>query len=119
MKKEHRLPLISILILLIGFAFCRFVFFGVHGMKEWPTILFVSGLVVIAISSFYKCKFISISASIGYIIAFVLAVFFEQDYADPTGAMTMNNLWIIWTASYLCFILLGIIVEVVKRYGKK
>ncbi len=119
MKKEYRLPFISILILLIGFVFCRFVFFGVHGMKQWPTALVVSGLVVIAISSFCKCNFISIFTSIGYSIAFVLAVFFEQDYADKAGAMTMNSLWIIWTVSYLCLILLGIIVEAVKRYGKK
>lgn len=119
MKRKYNIPFISILVLLIGFVFCRYVFFGVHGMKQWPTILFVSGLVGIAVSSFFKCKFISISASFGYIIAFVLAVLFEQDYAEPTGAVTMNSLWIIWTVSYLCYVLLGVIVEIVKRYEKK
>ncbi len=31
MKRKYKIPFISILVLLIGFVFCRYVFFGVHG----------------------------------------------------------------------------------------
>ena len=119
MKKEYKIALVSTLILVLGFVLCRFVFFDIHGMKQLPLILFVCGLVVTAVSSLCKCKFVPIANSVGYIIAFVIAVIFESDYADPTGAMTMNNLWIIWTVAYLCFVVIGIVAEIVKRHRKR
>lgn len=116
MIKNYRMQLISAIILLFGFVLCRYMLFGVfHKMKSWPTALFVFGVVIILVSMLFKSKYMPFFTSLGYIISFAIGVIFEQDYADPTGAMTMNNLWIIWTYAYLCFVLVGIIADVIKR----
>ena len=48
---------VSLGILLIGFALGRYVFFGVHGMKEFPVTLFVLGLAVMLISVLTSKRF--------------------------------------------------------------
>ena len=42
-----------------------------------------------------------------------------DNYADPTGAMTLNNGWIICIIVYLVIVCIGIGVEVIARKKRK
>ncbi len=117
--KKYRVGILSAVILLFSFVLCRFVFFDKHGMKSWPLVLFVVGTVIVSISVFFSCKYLPLFTSLGYPVAFAIGAIFQRDFADPTGAMTLNNMWIIWTIAFLCLVSVGGIVETMKRKNAK
>ena len=43
-RKNAVLYLASLCVLCAGYLLCRYVFFEVHGMKQWPACLFLLGL---------------------------------------------------------------------------
>ena len=51
-RKNAALYLASLCVLCAGYLLCRYVFFEVHGMKQWPACLFLLGLVVLGVSFF-------------------------------------------------------------------
>ena len=57
-KKSVVNHVISLGILLVGFILGRYVFFDVHGMKEFPVVLLILGLVVMVISGLSTKKII-------------------------------------------------------------
>ena len=101
---------IALGILLVGFIFGRYVFFDVHGMKEFPVVLLILGLVVMVISGLSTKKIIPYFISIGYIIGFVLGFIIQETKIDTNG-VSVNNLWVIWAVVYVAFIVLGVICE--------
>lgn len=109
------------LLLCLGafYLLCRFAFFGMHGMTQWPNFLAVIGLVILLAAIVLELKWMSIAAAFGYIIGFGLGAVFNTDGLDPGGGTT-NDLWIIWAAAYLVCVLIGLVVDVVKkRTGKQ
>lgn len=113
-KKNICVHLLSLCVLCFGFVLCRYVFFEIHGMKEWPELLFGIGFVFVAISFFLKGKIMPICTSFAYIVSFVIGAIFETDGVDAGGEKT-NNLWIIWTVGFICLIAIGIISEINRR----
>lgn len=109
-KKNALIHVVSLSVLCIGFVLCRYAFFGLHGMKQWPELLFGVGLVSLTISFFLNGKTTPIFTSFAYIVGFAAGIVFETDGVDAGGAGT-NNLWIIWTVVFLCLILVGVISE--------
>ena len=114
MVKKCFFVFLSAAILILSFILCRFVFFDLHGMKEWPVVLLVSGGLIIVITMFFKCRYIPLFTSVGYLLAFIVGAVFQTDYTAPTGERA-NSFWIIWTITYLCVIAAGVVTEVVKR----
>lgn len=113
MKKKKVIPyVISIFLLCFGYILTRYIFFDVHGMKQLPFILFVCGIAVIAVSFITKTKWISVITALSYIGGFVVGVIFQTNAVDEGGGRT-NNLWIIWTVVYICFVFLAIINELI------
>ena len=51
---------LSLGVLCIGFVLCRYVFFDMHGMKQWPVILFGVGIIAVAISFILEGKAMSV-----------------------------------------------------------
>ena len=102
--------LLSLGALCIGFALCRYVFFDIHGMKQWPVILFVIGIIAVTISFILEGKTVPICTALLYIAGFVAGVFFQTDGTD-SGGTTTNNLWIIWTVVFICLTLAGVIYD--------
>ena len=82
---------IALVILLVGFILCRYTFFDIHGMKEFPKVLLVLGLVVTAISALTKKMFLPYFVSMGYIIGFVFGFVFQVSRIDANG-ISVNNL---------------------------
>ena len=109
-KKNFILHLISLGILCICYVLTRYVFFDLHGMKVWPLVLFVCGIVVIVVSFVAKANLVPIFTALSYITGFVVGAIFQTDGLDTGGGRT-NNLWIIWTVVFLCFTLASILTE--------
>ena len=109
-KKNLTLHLIFLGILCAGYVLARYVFFDLHGMKEWPLMLFVCGIVVIGISLIAKGKQTPIFTALSYIAGFVAGAIFQTDGLDAGSGKT-NNLWIIWTVVFVCFTLASILTD--------
>ena len=56
MKKSTNVAvhLISAAILLVDFLLCRYLFFDLHGMKDWPVFMLGLGIAVLVISFLLK-----------------------------------------------------------------
>jgi len=120
MKEKNKKLLVRIApfgILLFGFVLCRFVFFGLHGMKEWPLDLFLAGLIVLTLSLITKKRIIAWFTSIGYLVGFFAGVLFHTEGFDPGGGRT-DNLWQIWTVTFIVCIVAGAIAETVMKWRR-
>ena len=103
-------------ILIVGFVLGRYVFFDVHGMKEFPVTLLVLGLAVMLISVLTVQKVLPYFTSAGYIIGFVFGFLFQVTQMDANG-VSVNNLWVIWAGVYVAFIIVGFLCEsILKKY---
>lgn len=120
MKKQNKkwyLCFLPVGMLLLGYVLCRFAFFGLHGMKEWPLNLLLVGLVVVLLSMITKKQVIAWFASAGYLVGFFTGVLVHAEGFDPGGGRT-DNLWQIWTVVYICCMVAGAIVETVIKWRK-
>ena len=103
-------------ILMIGFVLGRYVFFDVHGMKEFPVTLLVLGLAVMLISLLTSQKVLPYFISTGYLIGFGIGFLFQVTKMDANG-VSVNNLWVIWAGVYVAFIVAGFLCEALfKKY---
>ena len=117
-KKNVVIHLLSLGVLCIGFVLCRYVFFDIHGMKQWPVILFAIGIIAVTISFILEGKTMPICTAFSYIAGFVVGVIFQTDGTDAGGATT-NNLWIIWPVVFICLTLSGTIYDKFLSPSKK
>ena len=101
-KNKHLLlsHLYSLGALLAGFIICRYVFFNLHGMEEWPVDLLIAGLVVQLLSLLARRQYAPWFCAVGYSLGFWLGVIFYKKGFDPGGGRT-DNLWQIWTIVFL------------------
>ena len=113
--KKYGIGLLSMAILIASFLICRFALFDMHKMKQFPLVLLIAGGLFIGISMLFRCSRFPLFASLGYPVSFAAGLIFRQDYADPTGAMTLSSMWII----YLVIVCIGIVVEVIARKKRK
>lgn len=103
-------------ILIVGFVLGRYVFFDVHGMKEFPVTLLILGLAVMLISILTSKKVVPYFISVGYIIGFVFGFLFQVTKMDANG-VSVNNLWVIWAGVYVVFIIVGFLCDAfLKKY---
>ena len=118
-KHQQRLLIHSICtgVLLLGFALCRYVFFGLHGMDEWSFDLLIAGLVFLLISLLAGKKYAPWFNSQGYFAGFWAGVIFHTHGFDPGGGKT-DNLWSIWMLVFFGCILAGFFFEVIIKWWK-
>ena len=103
-------------ILMVGFVLGRYVFFDVHGMKEFPVTLLVLGLAVMLISVLTSKKVLPYFISTGYLMGFVFGFLLQVTKMDANG-VSVNNLWVIWAGVYVAFIVVGFLCEALfKKY---
>jgi hypothetical protein len=105
-------------LLAISYWLCRFVFFGIHGMKQWPNMLAIVGLITIVIASTGGRRLLSVATIVGYIGGFVLGMIFNTDGVDQGGGGT-NNAWKIWGTVFICSILISIILGFISKQRHK
>jgi len=78
----------------ISYWLCRYTFFEMHGMKQWPNLLAILSIAILVIATIFGNRIISATTVIGYMGGFILAMTFNTDGIDPGGGRT-NNAWII------------------------
>ncbi|NLC66505.1 MAG: hypothetical protein GX752_06165 [Clostridium sp.] len=99
-------------ILLASYLLIRFVFFNIHGMKDFPSLLaFIAGSVLL-LSVLMNKKTLSIFVDIGYILGFIIAMLFNSDTYDRGGGI-LNNSWIIWIIVFFFSVVIGWFIEVI------
>ena len=105
--KKDKTKTISLISLISMYLIIRYPLFSLHGMKDWPFILFGANAVIIVIASmvFYKQK-LPIFVTSAYAISFVIGYLFQFDYGNG-----LNSMWIIWTVSNFIIIIIGFIYE--------
>ena len=118
MKRNLKFYAGAALMLLFEFLLCRFAFFKIHGMKEWPALLLAAGLAVILISCLLKVRSAAVFTDLGYISGFFIGALIHGKGADPGGGAA-DNLWIVWTVVFVCFILASLSCEFTVRMMKK
>ena len=97
-------------LLSVSYGLCRFVLFGMHGMKDWPNILALVGFIIIIIASIYGRRKLSLLTVAGYMGGFILAMIFNTDGIDQGGGGT-NNAWIIWGCVFILSVIVGLLLE--------
>lgn len=102
----------------ISYWLCRYIFFDMHGMKQWPNLLAIVSLAIIIIATISGKRIISATTVIGYIIGFILAMIFNTDGLDQGGGR-INNAWKIWGAIFVLSILIGVILTLLPRLATK
>ncbi len=116
MNKRNRLLryILWFSVLCVGFVLCRYILFSLHGMREWPVVLFAVGMAALFVSFFAKAKYVPAVTSIAYTLAFGLGALFQSNGVDPGGGRT-NNLWIIWTVTFIGIISVSVVLELFTK----
>lgn len=114
--KKHKIlwGICSIGCLGICYWICRFAFFGLHGMKQWPNVLALVGLIITVVASIAGKPKLSVATIAGYMGGFVLAMIFNTAVPHPGGGTT-NNAWIIWGCVFILSVILGLFLEKMGR----
>jgi len=81
-----------------------------HGMKQWPNMLAMVGLIIIVIASIIGKRRLSVATVAGYIGGFVIAMIFNTDGIELGGGRT-NNAWIIWGCVLILSVIVGLFLE--------
>lgn len=102
----------------ISYWLCRYTFFEMHGMKQWPNLLAILSFAILVIASIFGNQRISVATLIGYMGGFILAMIFNTDSIDPGGGRT-NNAWIIWGTIFGFSILIGFILDFISKQKHK
>jgi len=114
-KKLMITHLMALGVLMLELILCRYVFFGLHGMDEWPLVLLQLGLVALLVSLLARKQYAPWFTSVGYFFGFWVGVLFHTHGFDPGGGKT-DNLWGIWTVAFVICIFAGFLFEVIIKW---
>lgn len=90
----------------LALVLCRYAWFDLHGMKQWPWVLSASGLVIILIFVAAGQTLVPASTLAGYLAGFGVAHVFSTQGVDPGGGTT-SNFWILWSVVFVSFMIMG------------
>ena len=105
----------------VAFFLCRYTFFALHGMMQWPFVLFVFGLIAIIFAAIFDARKVMACTVVGYMNGFAFGMLFHWDSYHPErgpGVYTNNN-WLLWTLFFLLFIAIGVIWEILDKHKRK
>lgn len=112
--KKRMIGIVSLLALICSYLLVRYPLFDLHRMKDWSLTLLIPGVIAVVISGVvFGKKFLPIFTAAGYISGFFGGYLLQSTYYDPNSGTYPNNMWVIWTVSYLAVIAAGIIVEII------
>lgn len=114
MKRINKSILMPLIVLIFSFIIIRYVLFEIHGMKQFPLILFLCVFIAITVSTLTKLKITSYIFAIAYPIGFIIGLIFQKNGTDLGGGLT-NNLWLIWVSSIVIIAIISIIIEFIIK----
>ena len=86
----------------------------IHSRSDAPIIVGIFGVIALIISYIFKLKLLTLTATFGYVISFILGMIFQTNGVDEGGGST-NSLWQIWIVSYWVFLGMGFVVDIIKK----
>lgn len=107
----------SFLLLTIGFAVFRFVLLNMHGMKQFPMVLYVIGLIFILLGTKFHLYKMIVGVAIGYNFGYLIGALFNTTKIDIHGT-AMNNWWILTTITMFSIISIALVWEIFSYYIK-
>lgn len=113
-KKRLTLALGGLAALTAEWALVRFLLFGLHGMMQWPWLLFLLGLIFVAAAGALGAKWVVLGTLAGYLIGFFCGVIFNGPGKTPGTTMG----WWVWICVYLAGIAVGIAASAVLAARK-
>jgi len=105
------------IVLFLSFVLCRYVFFSLHGNRGWAVLMLIIALAVTGISAIFDSRKIMSCTAVGYIGGFALGMIFNVSGVDPGGGAT-SNWWVIWAASFLVIVAIGVLWEIIGRSSR-
>lgn len=117
--KKRIVGIVSLLVLIGSYLLFRYPLLDLHGMKDWPFVLLIPGIIAVVTAGVILGKrIVPVFTTVGYILGFFGGFLFQSDYYDNGGGR-LNNMWAIWTVSYLAVIAAGVIVEIINSIMSK
>lgn len=110
MNKKIKLSILLVIIIIINYILTRFVFFNLHNMKDWTDFMTLLSACLTCILLLSNNIVGSIFSSIGNIISFFIGLNFYTEKIDYITGNT-NNMWLIWTVSYIIIVIIGIVIN--------
>lgn len=107
-RKRLLLTLCGLAVLAAEWLLVRFPLLGLHGMRDWPWILFVIGLIAVVVSGALGAKWTVLGTLVGY-----LGGFFCGLISNIPGPNDTTQGWVVWACIFLAGILLGIAAPVI------
>ena len=110
MTKQRKTSVLSFIGLTVFYLLIRFPLFSLHGMKQWPLILYLIGAALTLIPGFLKPeqnRTLPVVACLAYLLGFITAYFTRSDYGEG-----LNNLWILWTYVFLGASFAAVILDI-------
>ena len=113
--KERTIGNLSLAAVLASYLILRYLLFDLHGMKEFPFMLCLAGVLLIVFTGIIRKNKVSPPLiALGYIGGFVAGVLFSYDYGEG-----LNNLWIIWMWCFVVASLFGMIGDLILKKRSK
>lgn len=113
--EKRKVGIISLCVLLAAYGLFRYPLFGLHGMKQFPLVLLVIGIAVIAYFGILKGgRMAPLYTTVGYIVGFLCGCVLQRISYDPGGG-TMNDFWKFWMGGFLAATVAGILMEVCQK----
>lgn len=110
MSKRPRIIILLLIIVLINYITTRFIFFNIHGMKDFTDTMSLISACLTCIFVLSNNLISSFCSSIGNIIGFILGYLFNTTTVDFITGNT-NNYWLIWLVSYFVIVLISMLVS--------
>ncbi len=117
-KKKAFQFFLSATCLAAAYFLSRFGLFSFHEMKQWPAVLAVTGIAVLAIAARFGCRIASATTVAGYLVGFFLGLWLGKEGTDPGGGRADSG-WIIWTFIFLLGILCGFLADWIFQKKQK
>lgn len=117
-KKKAFQFFLSATCLAAAYFLSRFGLFSFHEMKQWPAVLAVTGIAVLAIAARFGCRIASATTVARYLGGFFLGFWLGKEGTDPGGGRTDSG-WIIWTFIFLLGILCGFLADWIFQKKQK
>lgn len=113
--EKRKVGVISLCVLLAAYLLFRYPLFELHGMKQFPLVLFIIGAAVIVVFGIWKGgRLAPLYTTVGYIVGFILGCLLQNTFYDP-GSGTLNDFWKFWWGGFIAATVAGILQEVQQK----
>lgn len=110
MSNKPKTIIFLFVIVIINYITTRFIFFNIHGMKDFADTMSLLSAALTCIFVLSNNLLASLCSSFGNIVGFIIGYLFNTTVVDYITGNT-NNYWLIWMVSYSLIVVIGMFVS--------